>query len=318
MLHLWYSPIYTHGLSPEASFPRERYELVRSRLERQRLAGLINFEEPHLSPSVDDLALAHDREYVERFLTGRLDENARRRIGLQPWTDSIVQRTLLLTGATISATVRAIETGGLTGNMAGGTHHAYTGFGSGYCIFNDLAIAARIAQRDLGVQRILILDLDVHQGDGTASIFEDDPSVRTVSFHCGKNFPTRKMRSDHDQEFAKHAKDREYLSVLRRFLDEERQRFPAELIFYQAGVDGLYTDRLGHLSLTRSGLRKRNDMVFRFAQQHQVPLVITMGGGYGAPIETSVDAHVDLFRQAADHMQLSAPPGVSLKIPDSA
>ena len=300
MLHLWHSPIYTEGISPEARFPRQRYALVRDEIERSADDTWVVFHEPKELVASTEINLVHCPDYTHRFLREELHAEEVRRIGLKPWTEAIVERTLKLTNGTIDATRYVLENGGVAGNLGGGTHHAYRDFGSGYCIFNDLAIAARVAQRDFDIRKVLIVDLDVHQGDGTASIFEDDPSVRTVSFHCGDNFPARKKRSDHDEVFAKGAGDEEYLETLERFLRSEHKRFIPQLILYQAGVDGLATDSLGHLSLTRKGLRQRNRLVFEFAAKYRTPLVITMGGGYGSPLETSIEAHVDLFLQAAE------------------
>ncbi len=297
MFKLWHHPIYTDGLSPEAHFPRERYRLAADVLQQN---SEIVFETPsRIEP--DDLLLAHDRDFRDAFLSGDLPEEKVRRIGLKPWSEEIVERTLILTNGTVSAARHVLEVGGSAkaGNLGGGTHHAYYDFGSGYCIFNDLAIAARVAQRDFGVETVLILDLDVHQGDGTAAIFANDPTVRTVSFHCRENFPFRKMKSDLDVEFSKGTGDAEYLSTLAAFLEREAALFRPDLILYQAGVDTLKTDRLGHLELTRDGLQTRNQLVFDFVESAQVPCVITMGGGYGVPIETSVDAFGDLFSQAA-------------------
>lgn len=300
MTLLWYSPIYTWGIDSRARFPRERYRLVRGGLEDAVRSGLVGFREPEALPAAD-LLLAHDPSYVGAFLDGSLPAEVVRRIGLQPWTEAMVSRTLILTGGTVGATRHVLTGGGVSGNIGGGTHHAYRDFGSGYCIFNDLAVAARVAQRDHGVRRVLILDLDVHQGDGTAAIFEGDPTVRTVSFHCGKNFPFRKTRSDLDISFAPGAGDDEYLETLGHCLAREPDVFQPDLVFFQAGVDGLATDRLGFLDLTRAGLQRRNRMVLDFARDNGLPLVVTMGGGYGDPIGTSVRAHLDLFLQAAGH-----------------
>jgi len=298
MTPLWYSPIYTEGLDPRARFPRERYRLVRAGLEEARRAGLVEFREAKALP-VEELTLAHDPGYVRAFLDGTLDERAVRRIGLRPWTEAIVERTLRLTHGTVQAMRHVLEVGGISGNLAGGTHHAYADFGSGYCIFNDLALAARIAQRAYeAVERVLVLDLDVHQGDGTAAIFENDSTVRTVSLHCGKNFPFRKMRSDRDVPLEPGTGDEAYLATLRRALADDVERFQPDLVLYQAGVDGLAADRLGHLSLSREGLRRRNAMVFDSARDAGLPLVVTMGGGYADPIELSAAAHTDLFLQA--------------------
>jgi acetoin utilization deacetylase AcuC-like enzyme len=298
MLPIWYSPIYTDGLDPEARFPRARYRDVRQRLVPEVSSGQIEFIEP--TPlDIDHLHLAHDPSYCDAFLNGTLSLDAERRIGLRPWTPDIVQRTLILTHGTVEATRRVMTSGGIAANLGGGTHHAYRDFGSGYCIFNDLAIAARIAQRDHAARQVMILDLDVHQGDGTAAIFADDPSVETISFHCSKNFPFRKTQSDHDEIFEPGTTDDVFLDRLTAFLSERATRELPDLILFQAGVDALATDRLGHLNLTREGMQFRNRLVFEFARTWSIPLVMTMGGGYGEPLETSVDAHADLFRQAA-------------------
>ncbi|MEM6278039.1 MAG: histone deacetylase [Verrucomicrobiota bacterium] len=298
MLPIWYSPIYTDGLDPEARFPRERYRMVSDSLRSLCERGAIELREPE-AMDPHDLCVVHDRSYVERFLSGTLDDSVVRRIGLRPWTPEIVERTLILTNGTIEATRWAVFERSIAGNLGGGTHHAYHDFGSGYCIFNDLAVAAKLAQRDLGIGPVAILDLDVHQGDGTAALFEEDPSVTTISFHCEKNFPFRKMKSDFDVPLEEGTGDEAYLETLECFLEDQMASRDFDLLFFQAGVDGLTTDRLGHLAMTREGMKRRNEMVFEFAAARGLPLVITMGGGYGEPIETSVAAHTDLFEGAA-------------------
>ncbi len=298
MLHLWYSSIYTEGLSPEARFPRDRYRLVRAGLEATRREGLVFFHEPDVI-SLDDIRLAHASGYVDRFVAGGLEDKEIRRIGLKPWTPLMVERTRILTHGTVLATRQVLEHGGIAGNVGGGTHHSYYDFGSGYCIFNDLAIAARVAQRDYDVGKILVLDLDVHQGDGTAAIFERDPTVRTVSVHCQENFPFRKMNSDVDVPIAKGTGDGAYLTNVERVIREQVEPWGPELILYQAGVDVLKTDRLGHLELTPAGVARRNELVFEMRRRlGDIPMVVTMGGGYGEPLETSCRAHVELFCQA--------------------
>lgn len=299
MLPIWYSPLYTEGLDPEARFPRERYCLVWKSLAKERSNGTIRIQSPGLLDP-GELATVHDLDYRDAFLNGELSEEKKRRIGLRPWTEIMVERTLRLTQGTVSATRWVCENGGMAANLGGGTHHAYRDFGSGYCIFNDLGVAARVAQRDYGLERVLILDLDVHQGDGTAAIFEDDPSVETVSFHCGKNFPFRKMTSDLDVIFEEHTGDEPYLEKLSGFLEGRKLRPLPDLILFQAGVDSLTTDRLGHLAMSPEGMRERNRRVYDFAEELEIPLVITMGGGYGEPIETSIRSHADVFRQASE------------------
>jgi len=186
----------------------------------------------------------------------------------------------------------------IAGNMAGGTHHAFRAEGAGYCIFNDLAICAEVALGRRGVSRILVLDLDVHQGDGTAEIFAEDDRVFTLSLHGKNNFPFRKKRSDLDLDFEDATEDEEYLSSLSQVLEKmSGENF--DLVFFQAGVDGLKSDQLGLLHLSREGLRRRNEQVFAWRKKFDLPLLIFMGGGYANPIDDTVDAFCDLFLAAA-------------------
>jgi acetoin utilization deacetylase AcuC-like enzyme len=199
---------------------------------------------------------------------------------------------------------QVLSQGGFAGNMAGGTHHSFYAHGSGYCVFNDLAICALHALSSPSINRVLILDLDVHQGDGTASILANCEQAMTVSLHCGKNFPFRKQASDIDVELPVNARDIEYLTTLDELL-AGIQFETFDLLLYQAGVDALVTDRLGKLAITRNGLDKRNKKVLQKAFDHRVPTVIFMGGGYAEPITDSVDAFVDLFTAAAYYHSLS-------------
>ena len=291
---LYYDPIYTNGLHPEARFPRERYRLL-----AERLGPYPGIELKRPAPITrEDLILAHDSEYVDRFLNGQLSEKEIRRIGLRPWTDDIVTRTLQLTGGSLLAMEAALASGGIAGNMAGGTHHAFYDEGSGYCVFNDLAIVALKALQRPEIEQVLILDLDVHQGDGTASIFRHNAMVHTVSMHGAKNFPFRKQQSDWDLPLPDGTGDGDYLKILEYVL-EELERRPVQLLLYQAGVDPLAEEHLGHLNLTRQGLDRRNRMVFEWAERHRLPVVLFMGGGYATPIERSVEAFVDLFTHAS-------------------
>jgi len=291
---VFYDPIYTYGIHPDARFPRDRYRLLAERL--QALPDLkLRTPEP-----IDrrELVKAHDPEYVDRFLRGQLTEKEMRRIGLRPWTDAIVDRTLLLTGGSLQAMREALRSGGIAGNMAGGTHHAFYAEGSGYCVFNDLAVSTLHALERPDVQQVLILDLDVHQGDGTAAIFQHHSMVHTVSVHGAKNFPFRKQQSDWDIALPDGTGDDEYLKILEQVLQDLDTRH-VQLLLYQAGVDPLEDDHLGHLSLTREGLDLRNRMVFDWAAGKGLPVVVFMGGGYANPIEKTVDAFVDLFTAAA-------------------
>ena len=293
---LWYHPIYTDGIHPEARFPRERYKMLLSRLQAGDDFNRMMLKTPQPVQRTD-LLLAHDAGYVDRFLNGELEEKEQKRIGLTPWTSTMVDRTLYLMGGALEATQHAVQYGGITGNMAGGTHHAHRDFGSGYCVFNDLAVSALHALTVSDVERVAILDLDVHQGDGTATILADEPRVCTVSVHCQTNFPFRKSRSDHDLPLPPDSDDTTFLETVGKAL-EICLAFEPDLILFQAGVDGLSADALGKLNVSRAGMRTRNHMVFEAVRRHQIPTVIFMGGGYAKPIERSLDAFYDLFTDA--------------------
>jgi acetoin utilization deacetylase AcuC-like enzyme len=224
-----------------------------------------------------------------------------RRIGF-PWSEALVRRTLASVGGTLAATRDALSTG-FGGNLAGGTHHAFRGEGSGFCVFNDLAIAIRAN----GV-RAAVIDLDVHQGDGTAAIFEGASDVLTVSVHGENNFPFRKQRSAIDIGLPDGTGDEAYLEQVRAVLARVTE-FRPEIVFFQSGVDGLAGDRLGRLSLTHEGLRERDRLVFEFVRGRGIPVVVTLGGGYAQPIERTVVAHANTFRVAAGVLQPIARPG---------
>tara|TARA_Y100001958_G_C21177221_1_gene507784 strand:- start:281 stop:1111 length:831 start_codon:yes stop_codon:yes gene_type:complete len=243
------------------------------------------------------LLLAHDATYVDGFLKGKLSEKEMRRIGLMPWTPKMIERTLRLTGGAVEATIHAVKYGGITGNMAGGTHHAHRDFGSGYCVFNDLAISAMHAIENLGVGRVAILDLDVHQGDGTAAILSKEDRTRTISVHCSTNFPFRKSESDFDLPIEPESGDGLYLEKVREAV-KFCLDFQPGLVLYQAGVDGLEHDHLGKLNVTRKGMELRNQHVFEEMLSHRIPTVVFMGGGYSKPIEHTIDSFYDLFIDA--------------------
>ncbi len=291
---LHYHPIYSEGLHPDVYFPRDRYRLLADRLQED---AALELRSPRRA-SREEILLAHDAEYVDRFLAGELTEKEMRRIGLRPWTEAIIERTLLLTGGSLMALEEALRTGGISGNMAGGTHHAFRNEGSGYCIFNDLAICALSALERDEIGQVLILDLDVHQGDGTAAIFQHHPMVHSVSMHAAKNFPARKQQSDWDLPLPKGMGDRDYLNILRQVLEDLESR-DVDLLLFQAGVDPLAEDHLGFLELSREGMDERNQQVFAWAHRKGIPVVIFMGGGYARPIERSVECFEDLFRAGA-------------------
>ena len=298
---LYFHEIYSSGLDRTARFPVDRYQLLAKKLSESDEKKLLSWQTPRLACQ-QEIQLVHEQDYVERFFNHQLTEKEIRRIGLRPWKEAIVERTLRLTGGALQALEQVLVYGHtMAGNMAGGTHHAFRKEGAGYCIFNDLAICAEQALLNSTVEKILILDLDVHQGDGTAKIFEGDERVFTVSLHGKNNFPFRKQTSDWDVEFENDTGDEEYLTVLDEVLSKlSNQAF--DLVFFQAGVDALDSDALGLLKLSREGLGKRNQRVFAWRERMQLPMVIFMGGGYAKPIDDTVDAFTDLFMEAASRI----------------
>ena len=264
---------------------------------REELSGDNRF---HLQPAGlagrDAVLRVHGADYVYGFLDGSLDPLVMRRIGF-PWSRELVDRTLGSVGSTLLATEAALQSG-FGGTLAGGTHHAYKNEGSGFCVFNDLAIAIASVRAERGITRAAVIDLDVHQGDGTASIFAGDLNVFTLSLHGERNFPFRKQSSTLDVPLPDGASE-EYLRLLQNAL-EKVWEFDPQLVFFQSGVDGLQTDRLGRLALTKAGLAERDAMVMSQTRRTGLPLVITLGGGYSDPIERTVEAHAQTFRTAAD------------------
>ena len=295
--NLWYHPLYTDGIHDEARFPKDRYQKLLHRLEQSEQFSQITIRTPE-PISRDSILLAHDSTYVDAFLNEKLDAKEMRRIGLTPWTPKMIERTLCLTGGAVEATNHAVKHGGITGNMAGGTHHAHRDFGSGYCVFNDLAISAMYALKHLGLKRVAILDLDVHQGDGTATILSTEERTRTISVHCSTNFPFRKSVSDFDLPIEPGSGDVVYMEKVQEAVNLCLD-FEPDLVLYQAGVDGLEHDHLGKLNVTREGMQRRNQYVFEQMLNHRIPTVIFMGGGYSKPIEHTIDAFYDLFTDAS-------------------
>jgi acetoin utilization deacetylase AcuC-like enzyme len=298
---LFYDEIYSSGLDPAARFPIDRYSLLADQIKRMDAEGGIELKKPRLAER-EEILMAHDVDYVDRFLSHQMRDDEIRRIGLRPWKREIVERTMRLVGGAIEGLDLLNQGVPITGNMAGGTHHAFRGEGAGYCIFNDLAVCAEIALRRGQATRVLVLDLDVHQGDGTADIFENDERVITASIHGQDNFPFRKKRSDLDVGLPKGTGDEEFLSAVDQVIENlSEQSF--DLLFFQAGVDALQMDALGLLNLSREGMRLRNEKVFAWRRKLNLPMLLFMGGGYSNPIGYTVDAFVDLFQEAAREYQ---------------
>ena len=298
MFDLFFHPIYTYGIDKNSRFPRERYELTRKSIDI--INTNINFQQPTMA-EIEDIYLAHDKQFVNSFIDGLLTKKEKRQIGLQPWNEHIIERTRYIIGGSIGALKSAIGRNNIAGNMAGGTHHAHFSYGSGYCIFNDIAICAIKSIIDYdNINNVLIIDLDVHQGDGTASILENHCDIFTFSMHCENNFPLKKMKSDIDVSLDKGMRDNEYLDILEKYI-QILKKIKSDLILFQAGVDILSHDSLGYLEISRDGIKKRNEIILNFAKEKKTPLVVFMGGGYARPIEYSVDAFTDLFLQCSDY-----------------
>lgn len=258
------------------------------------VAGGFRFVEAALAePRV--IELAHDAEYVRRFLDGSLDRSVIRCIGF-PWSEGLVRRTLASVGGSLAAAEEAMATG-WGGNLAGGTHHAFRGEGSGFCVFNDIAVVIQHLRAEGRIRRAAVIDLDVHQGDGTAQIFAGDADVLTLSMHGKNNFPFRKQASVVDIDLPDGTGDEEYLRLLEDVLPRVFA-FSPDFVVYQAGVDALETDTLGRLSLTIDGLAERDRMVLTACREYGRPFVITLGGGYSNPLEKTAQAHANTYRMA--------------------
>ncbi|WP_218082464.1 histone deacetylase family protein [Anthocerotibacter panamensis] len=305
MLPLVYSPIYVIPLPEGHRFPMAKFGLLRDYLVDQGVASEEQFHLPQ-APAPEVLALVHEASYVTSFCTGTQSPQQLRRIGL-PWSPALVQRTCTAVGGTI-LTARLALAHGLACNTAGGTHHAFPDFGAGFCIFNDLAVTARLLCAEGLVQRVLIVDLDVHQGDGTAFIFQEDARVFTFSMHCAANFPLHKQASDLDVPLPVGMTDKEYLKTLNQHLPRLLREFQPDLVLYDAGVDPHNADRLGKLALTNWGLYERDLDVLSTCVARGVPVAAVIGGGYGDSLPDLVARHALLHRAASEVYQRLVPP----------
>ncbi len=290
-----YHPAYVTPLPAGHRFPMPKFRLLRDLLVQDGVIQAGQLYQPSAPPH-EWLTLVHDADYVQAYCDGTLTEKAQRRIGL-PWSEGLVRRTCTAVGGTILTAKLALQHG-IACNTAGGTHHAFPGYGSGFCIFNDLAIALKVLQSQNLIRTALIVDLDVHQGDGTAFIFQDDPSVFTFSMHCGVNFPGRKQQSDLDVPLAEGTGNEEYLGVLRSHLPALLTRLQPDLIMYDAGVDVHKDDRLGKLALTDVGIFERDRTVLQTCKNFSVPVACVIGGGYGEDMAALIYRHSLLHRAA--------------------
>lgn len=276
-------------------FPMSKYRLLRDGVSEAH--GLRLCEAPAATDT--QLLLAHDPVYVQKVVTGTLEPKEQREIGF-PWTPGMVERSRRSVGATIAACQSAMRDG-VAVNLAGGTHHAYRDKGSGFCVFNDAAVAARVVQKNsVPGFKVAVIDLDVHQGNGTAAIFKNDPGVFTLSLHGEKNFPFRKEPSDLDVPLADGVSDEVYLEALTGALAQLSRLFEPQLLIYLAGADPHEGDRLGRLKLTNAGMLARDRMVFEYARRLSVPVAVSMAGGYGVNIETTVAVHRQTVLEALD------------------
>ena len=290
-----YHPDYVAPLPTGHRFPMQKFQRLYEVLLRDGVATSEQFYLPTIA-TLETIQKIHNPDYVNAFCEGTLDAKTIRRIGL-PWSPQLVKRALTAIGGTILTAELALKYG-LACNTAGGTHHAFADYGSGFCIFNDLVIAARVLQDAGLVKKILIVDLDVHQGDGTAAVFQNDPCIATFSMHCDKNFPFRKQKSDLDVPLPVGTTESEYLRQLQAYLPDLLTGFQPDLVIYDAGVDVHQEDLLGRLALTTEGLFKREIQVLSTCAARGVPVACVVGGGYGDDLDALAYHHSLLHRAA--------------------
>ena len=274
-------------------FPMEKYSRLRDLVTKQIGIELVE------APSATDTQIlyAHDPSYLIKVIEGTLSAQEQREIGF-PWSTQMVERSRRSAGATVAAAKTALNEG-IAANLAGGTHHAYRDTGSGFCVFNDSAIAARTLQKEINPSlKVAVIDLDVHQGNGTAAILQNDDSIFTLSMHGENNFPFKKERSDLDVGLADGCNDEVYLRSLSTALAQLDSRFKADCLIFLAGADPHEGDRLGRLEISKDGMRLRDEMVFQYALDRQLPIAFSMAGGYGKEIESTVDIHFQTIKTA--------------------
>lgn len=295
MLRIAFHPLYIHPLPEKHRFPMEKYELIYEQLLYVGIVDEMSFFEPKLADR-QTLEAVHDSEYVEHLFNLTLDPKMVRRIGF-PLSKQLIDRERYIADGTVQSSLFALENG-VSFNIAGGTHHAGRNYGDGFCMFNDQAVAAAFLLKNNLAKRVLIIDLDVHQGDGTADIFQDRNDVFTLSIHCQNNYPFQKRSSTWDIGLEDKTGDEEYLRTLEDTLSKAFRDFRPDFVFFQAGVDVLETDKLGKLSLSLDGCRQRDEIVFKTCYIHRVPVQVSMGGGYSTQIRDIVNAHTQTYKTA--------------------
>jgi acetoin utilization deacetylase AcuC-like enzyme len=298
-VRVWYSHHFVLPLPPGHRFPMAKYALLHERVAAAHARlGLTLEEAPQAG--IDDLLRVHAADYVERVLTGGLSAQAQRRIGF-PWSPQMAERSRRVSGATIAALRAAIDGDGVGVTLAGGTHHAAAERGAGYCVFNDSVVAARHVQAAGLARRVLVVDLDVHQGDGTASLVRNDPTIYAFSMHAARNYPAVKPPSDLDVALPDGTGDAEYLDLLAMHLPRAIAESQADAVVYLAGADPYAADRLGFLSLSKPGLRERDRMVLSRCAAAGLPVAVSMAGGYAESVDDIVDIHYATVEVAAEH-----------------
>jgi len=297
MIYIAYSPHYHHPLPEGHRFPMDKYTGIPIQLLKEETFTSINFFEPKVEG--DELALlVHTSDYVDRLKNKKLTYTEERRIGF-PLNNGLLRREELIIAGTTQASLLALENG-VSFNVAGGTHHAHSNYGEGYCVYNDIAVAAQYLLNNNEVKQVFVVDLDVHQGNGTASIFENDSRVFTFSMHCENNFPLRKAKSDIDIPLNHLTNDDDYLTILSNHLPKLIEKVKPDFIFFQSGVDILTNDTLGMLNVTKLGCAKRDRIVFETANKHKIPITASMGGGYAPNVNDIIDAHCNTYRIAKE------------------
>ena len=297
MLKIAYHSIYKHNLPDGHRFPMEKYDLLPQQLVYEGTCDEENFFNPEV-PNNKYFFMVHDAAYVSDLMNMTLNQKAARKIGF-PLSEELIAREMIIADGTIKASKFALKYG-IAMNIAGGTHHAFTNKGEGFCMLNDQAIGARYLQEKGLANKILIIDLDVHQGNGTAEIFQNDPTVFTFSMHGKSNYPFHKEKSDLDIPLDNGTEDLLYLSILKETLPELIKIHQPDFIYYLCGVDVIKTDKLGKLSLTIEGCKERDRFVLQTCKNHNIPVMCSMGGGYSPDIKIIIDAHANTFRLAQE------------------
>jgi acetoin utilization deacetylase AcuC-like enzyme len=299
---VFYSDHFVLPLPEGHRFPMAKYSMLRERVAADDICGQGELRTPR-AVTDEEILRAHAPGYLERVVSGALTDKEIRRIGF-PWSKRMVERSRRASGGTLGACLAALEEG-LAANLAGGTHHAFSDRGEGYCVFNDSAIAARAVQAAGLAVRVVVIDTDVHQGNGTAEILREDATVFTFSIHGAKNFPFHKEESDLDAPLPDGADDSEFLKTLERGLEAALEAADADLAIYLAGADPFEGDRLGRLSITKAGLAERDRLVLEACRDRGIPVAVTMAGGYARNVEDTVDVHFQSIKRAASLLETS-------------